>query len=120
MEQGPEPYHHVRFTWVKLHKSQEIVELFKRDFDLTLPIFRPEEMTDVSPYKGHRWEVQARADTLAAFLGSSRAVLYQKHWGRFTKRDLALRQAVFKVYPHKSPSPFPWGYNAEPPFLVEE
>lgn len=120
MEEGPEPYHHVRYTWAKLHRNSDLVEEFRRDYDLTLPIFRPEEMTDLSPYKGHRWEVLAKADTLAVYMGSTRAVLFQRHWGRFTRKDLALRQAVFKLYTHKTPSPFPWGYNPEPPFLTEE
>ena len=115
-----EPYHHVRFTWRLSMSPSDVVQRFKKDFDVTLPTLRSESWYDLSPYKGYRWEILVKADTLAAFVSAGRAVLFQKVSAPFTKKDLELRKIVFTLYPHNRPTPFPWLFSREPPFEVEK
>lgn len=41
-----------------------------------------------------------RADTLYALLEPDRAILFQRDDASFTRRDLELRERVFKLYPY--------------------
>ncbi len=52
--------------------------------------------------------MKIEADTLRARLSSNRAVLYQRENAPFTARDMALRGRVMELYPHNSPTPFPF------------
>ncbi|RJS90132.1 hypothetical protein CW700_01645 [Candidatus Bathyarchaeota archaeon] len=61
-----------------------------------------------------------KADTLSAFLSAWRAVLFQKYKAPFTKRDLELREILFRLYPRITPTPLPFSFSQEPPFEVEE
>ena len=116
------PYSYVRFKWRLISDRGALIEKLKGDFTLTLhPREREEdEPYDWSPFKGHRWEILVKADTLSAFLGAMRALLFQRMRAPFTKRDMKLRKIVFSLYPHRSPMPFPTSFDSEPSFEVED
>jgi len=118
------PYDYVRFTWWHTHNPRELAEILKDTFTVTF-YARPGSLEedrryDLSPYKGQRWEILVKADTLSAFLSAWRAVLFQRERAPFTKRDMKLREMILKLYPRITPTPFPWGFSHEPPFEVEE
>lgn len=117
-----EPYHYVRWRWRRKHDPIKLVERFKGDFDVTLPVLRRKgDKLDVSLFIGHRREILVKADTLSAFLSAWRAVLFQKVWAPFTRRDMELREIILSLYPFNRPTPFPWSFSPkEPPFIVEE
>lgn len=99
-----------------------LVERLKGDFDLTLRgVIGEKEAYDISPYAGQRWEILVKADTLSAFLSAWRAILFQKVWAPFTRRDIELRKIVLSLYPRNRSTPFPWAFSPpEPPFEIEE
>lgn len=115
-----EPYHHVRFNWLRTHDPVKLVQTLKSKFAVTPPRLEKEDRGEISPYAGQRWEVLVKADTLSAFLGATRAVLFQTERAPFTQRDMELRRAVFMLYPRDRSTPFPWGFTHEPPFEVEK
>jgi len=114
------PYHYIRFTWWQRHSPTKLVEMLKRDFAVTPPLLEKDNPYSLSPYKGERWEVLVKADTLSALLSAFRAVLFQRTREPFTKRDLELRKIVFSLYPRTRSTPLPWGFGTEPPFEAEE
>jgi len=115
-------YDCVRFTWWRNHDPVKLVETLKREFTVTPPRLETKsdlDLYDWSLYKGHRWEILVKADTLSAFLCFDRAVLFQAVRVPFTKRDMELRRTVFCLYPRNRPTPFPFGFSLEPPFEIE-
>ncbi len=69
--------------------------MFEGDFDLTFnPRENMDDTYDLSLFRGHRWEILLKADTLSAFLSTSRAILFQKGRHPFTKKDMELRRIV--------------------------
>ena len=79
----------------------ELSERLKDDFNLTLKRYlREEEYRYILLFfKGQRWEVLVKADTLAAFLSAYRAVLFQKVRASFTRRDMKLREILLSYIP---------------------
>ena len=118
----PEPYHYVRFIWWRTHSIEKLVGSLKENFPMSFHPYEHEEefKYDLSPHKGLRWEILAKADTLAAFLSPIRAVLFQRVSTTFTKKDMELGRIVLSLYPHSRPSPFPWFFSEEPSFRVEK
>lgn len=116
-----EPYHHVRWVWLRKHNPSELSQNLDQAFHPTLKRYSEEKdyKYDIVSFKGIKWEVWIKADTVGAFLSEYRAVLYQKVRERFTRKDLALRNRVLKLYPRRSSGPFPWSVSEEPAFETE-
>jgi len=114
------PYYYVRYTLWSKYSPTELVQRLKGEFNVTPPKLEKNNQYDLSPYEGERWEALVKADTLSAFVSSSRAVLFQRTRASFTKKDMDLRRTLFLLYPHSRPTPLPMMFSHEPPFEVEK
>lgn len=112
------PYFYVRFRWWRPQDLDEVVNELNGLYEVSKKI-RPRDEVELTLYGDQRDEVTLKADTLAAILGSYKAILYQKEWKPFTAKDLALRKKVFELYDKTTPTPFPWGGDSEPRYDIE-
>ena len=113
-----EPYHHVRFRWGKRADIVKIAEEIRESYSVDMKHW-PRDNAELSPHKDDRDELVVSADTLKAYLGSFRAVLFQKRAAKFTRRDAELREKVREMYPHERSTPFSRGSFPETKFEVE-
>lgn len=114
-----EPYYYVRFKWFKRADMGGAKRELEESFQVTsLRAHRGGRDIDLSPFE--REELRVRADTLAAYLSPFRAVLFQREATPFTRRDLELRDVLFRIYPRDVPSPLPMFYMDEPKFEVAD
>ncbi len=80
----------------------------------------PSSETEFSLFKDEREGLKVKADTLAAFLSPTKAVLYQREAAPLTPRDLELRRLILRHYPRSRPTPLPWSFSIEPRFEVAQ
>jgi len=113
------PYHYVRFRWWRGLDLEEVAGELGKYFQVEL-FEMPTDERDIAISRDDREGLKVRADTLCARLSPYRATLYQREAAPFTKRDLELRRRLLELYPRDRPTIFPWGFNFEPPFEVEE
>lgn len=119
MMSQPEPYNYVRYTWWKTHDITGLASKLRERF--TVIDLRHPSRTDAMISLGERdiAQIEAKADTLSAYLAPSKAVLFQKESASFTKRDMELRETILALYPHVIPAPLPFFYRREPKFKVQ-
>lgn len=110
------PYHHVRFRWRDTVDLDEAAEELAESYEVKT-IEHPEDPTSI--HREDRREVVVGADTLKASLSLFRVVLNQEKAAPFTGKDKRLRARMHELYPHDRPTPFPWSFNPEPEFDVE-
>ena len=107
------PYRYVRSRWWGEIDLKEIAKEFKSTFSVeeTLPRWGSREML---PNWGidYSFRLKVKADTLTARLSPVTAVLFQREGHPFTERDLALRNRIFTLYPHRS------YFRKEPKFQI--
>ena len=113
-------YHYVRYRW----GTGLDLEKFRKELGTRFTIGKvsiPEvKKDDVSVYRTVRGYFEVKADTLSAFLSANKVVLSQKEKAPFTRQDLELRKAIFQLYPHSRPTPFPWQFSGEPSFEIKQ
>lgn len=110
------PFYHVRFRWGEPADLSRVKTMLSGSFDVAV-MAEPHTVGGLAFHSREKGEVKFKADTLSAILEPGRAVLYQKEAKPFTRRDLALRDAVVKLYDRLAPyrsAPIP-----EPAFEVE-
>jgi len=115
-------YIYTRWTWFKDYDLAELASQLKDRFTVIL-LNSPDTMdgsTGIGITKSIIYDLEVKADTLSAFLAPSRARLFQKKAVPFTRRDVALREAILLLYPHDRESFLPFGLQTEPSFRVEE
>jgi hypothetical protein len=111
-----EPYYHVRFRWGEPADLLRVKTMLSGSFDIKV-MAEPHAVGGPAFHSREKGEIKFEADTLNAILEPARAVLYQREAKPFTRRDLALRDAVVKLYDRLAPyrsAPIP-----EPAFDVE-
>ncbi len=107
-------YSYVRFRWWSHINLDDAAEQLK-SFKITR-IPHAKSNMEISLFQDERDELEVEADTLKAFLTSTRVLLSQKERTPFSKRDLELRDKMIMLYPHDRPTPFPWEWSVEPTF----
>ena len=80
----------------------------------------PKDLMEISLQKDDREELIVTADTLMAHLSSFRAVLTQSKSEKFTAKDIKLRRRVSEIYSHDRPTPYPWEFNSETKYEVQQ
>jgi hypothetical protein len=111
------PFYHVRFRWGEPADLTDVKTALSEAFEITVMV-EPHTVGGLAFHSREKGEIKFEADTLSAILEPGRAVLYQREAKPFTRRDLALRDAVAKLYDRMSPyrsAPTP-----EPTFEVEK
>jgi len=111
-------YHFVRFRWLKPLNLDEVALDLAGAYSIEKWV-RPRDDREITLYGNLRDEVTATADTLAVILNPYRAILFQRESKPFTTRDESLRTRVFEMYDKSTPTPFPWGGDTEPKYVVE-
>jgi len=115
MTNEKKPYWFVRVRWFRGHDLTAFSSELSRDFTVVRPFVSSKD------WYLHRelGSLLVRADTLYALLETDKATLYQKEAAPFTRKDLELRERIFKLYPHtlRAPAAF---FVQEPPFEVSE
>jgi len=99
--------------WFNRHDLREL----SRELGLEFTIVRPFTSSKEWYLQREFGSFLMKADTLYALLEPDKATLFQKEAAPFTKRDLALRERIFKLYPHMFLAPSP-PILREPPFEV--
>jgi len=89
-------YRFIRATWLRKHDLKELCSELAQEFILVRPFISSKEW-----YLGRELgSFLVRADTLYALLEPDKATLFQKAEAPFTRRDLELRERIFKLYPY--------------------
>ena len=110
------PYHYSRYSWYTKISIDALKEKLS-DFDvIDRPM--PSSEWDTSIYKNERDGIQCKADNLSAFLYEFKAVMYQKDFAPFTKKDLMMREIVLDNYPRSRSSFLSTGIQREPYFEI--
>ncbi len=112
------PYHFVRFRWLKPLNLDEVARGLAGAYSIEKRVI-PRDDREITLYENQRDEIKATADTLAVILNSYRAILFQRESKPFTTRDASLHTLVFEMYDRSTPTPFPWGGDTEPKYVVE-
>jgi hypothetical protein len=110
------PYYYVRYSWL----SQDLDKIFAEMKEKFNVVWHPMPKPGYDVFTYSRDELTVKADTLFVRLGAYTAVLFQKKKEPFTSKDIELRKIILKLYPHNSPTPFPWHLSREPKFKVAD
>jgi hypothetical protein len=108
------PYQYTLFRWGKKANLEELEQELSYSFQVKKVIAPVDEREFV--IDRDRDELRVEADTLKAYLTNSRALLFQKEDLPFTVKDMELREAIKKYYPHNRPTPLPIFFQTEPKF----
>ena len=73
----------------------------------------PRDKNNIDLYRDEKYEIIVKGDTLNAKLSAFKAVLSQTQAVTLTKKDLKLREMIFKYYSKKTSTPFPWGLGKD-------
>jgi len=89
-------YRFIRAQWFRKYDLEELSSDLALEFTVARPFTSSKEW-----YMGRELgSFLVKGDTLYALLEPDRATLFQKEEAPFTRRDLELRDRVFKLYPH--------------------
>lgn len=108
----------MRFRWGQGLEMDPVQEELSEKFTVRRRDF-PGDKIEVSLFKDDRVELIVTADKMRIHMNAHRAILSQINDGPFTKHDMKLREYILEIYPRSRPTPFPWGFNSEPSFEVE-
>ena len=108
----------MRFKWGQGLDMDAVQKDLSEKFNVSRRDF-PGDDIEVSLFKEDRLELVVTADKMRIHMNAHRAILSQIKDGPFTKNDMKLREYVLEKYPRSRPTPFPWSFNFEPSFEVE-
>lgn len=111
-------YNYIRFKWGQGLDMDAVEQDLSEKFTVSRRDF-PGDSIEVSLFKEDRVELVVTADKMRIHMSAHRAILSQISDGPFTKQDMKLRDYVLEKYPRSRPTPFPWSFNIEPSFEVE-
>ena len=111
------PYSYVRYSWFE----NIDIELVGKSLESFCEVIRLRELPPDPLTVTHTQErLLVKSDTLGVFLSPMRAVMFQKKKEPFTSEDVRLREMILARYPHSRPTPMPWAFQSEPPFLPKD
>jgi hypothetical protein len=110
-------YHHLRYRWWDKADIGKIKEELDPKFSIIL-WKGPRTEGEINLFTEERDVLKIKADTLYAYLDIYKAILFQKEPAVFTKRDMELREKIFKIYTRITPFPYPLIIENEPKFEV--
>jgi hypothetical protein len=98
------PFYKIRYKWLGRIKLDQLELELRERYSVRMKVM-PRDDLSISVFDEQNVELMVKADTLYAYAGMLKVILFQKEAWPFTEHDKTLKDRMFEIYPWNKASP---------------